>query len=147
MTTVTEWALALLKASIQNKISTNSSFGFKPIGCMKKISFSRTVSFIRTNKFPSEKRMVSDLPFCTPKYVHTLFAKAIPVLPEKIFKSRFLIIIYLQGIKSLLHEQLHNLMFIKKRLIKLGSFNQNNSPRSSEIVFYLYILDKGRGFA
>ena len=83
MTSVTDRALARLKASSQNRISTNSSLGDIPIGCTRYTARSRTDSSMRTNVLPSEKRITVDLPTGQPRYLHIRSAKACPPLPAK----------------------------------------------------------------
>ena len=62
MISVQDSALERLKASIQNRISTNSSLECMPMGCTRKTSRSRTVSLTRTNVLPSENVMTSEEP-------------------------------------------------------------------------------------
>ena len=87
MIAVTEFALALFSASIQKRISTNSSFGFMPIGCTTYTSLLRTVSLIRRNMLPSEKLITSESPSSVPRYLHIFLLNPMPDDPANILMS------------------------------------------------------------
>jgi hypothetical protein len=79
---VTVRALALLKASIQNRISVNSALGSMPMDWIRKTSFSLTVSSALTNRIAvAENAETLDFPMGMFKYSQIPRAKSWPVLP------------------------------------------------------------------
>src|SRR5215510_13795637 len=68
MTAVTDAALARLSASIQNRSSMKLSLAGNAVPCTRNTSRPRTFSRTRTNRFPSEKRSVSEAPSSQPRY-------------------------------------------------------------------------------